>query len=71
MRATYTRTAGIRRLFAAYELGEDKLHGHIKPRKTRARFQEFCRYLRSAGTSSGATTTPTTNDSAASSPRQT
>jgi transposase len=47
MRATYTRTAGVRHLFAAYELGEDKLFGHIKPRKTRARFQEFCRYLRS------------------------
>ena len=47
MRATYTRTAGIRHLFAALELGEDKLYGHIKPRKTRARFLEFCRYLRS------------------------
>jgi len=47
MRATYSRTAGIRHLFAAYELGEDKLYGHIKPRKTRARFLEFCRYLRS------------------------
>ena len=47
MRATYTRTAGVRHLFAAYELGEDKLYGHIKPRKTRARFLEFCRYLRS------------------------
>ena len=47
MRATYTRTGGIRHLFAAYELGEDKLYGHIKPRKTRARFLEFCRYLRS------------------------
>jgi transposase len=46
MRATYTRTAGVRHLFAAYELGEDKLYGHIKPRKTRARFLEFCRYLR-------------------------
>ena len=34
-------------LFAACELGEDKLFGHIKPRKTRARFLEFCRYLRS------------------------
>src|SRR5262249_50092473 len=34
-------------LFAAYELGEDKLLGHIKPRKNRARFLEFCRYLRS------------------------
>ena len=46
-RATYTRTAGVRHLFAAYELGEDKLYGHIKPRKTRTRFLEFCRYLRS------------------------
>ena len=26
MRATYTRTAGVRHLFAAYELGEDKLY---------------------------------------------
>jgi transposase len=29
MRATYTRKAGVRHLFAAYELGEDKLYGHI------------------------------------------
>jgi transposase len=47
LRATYTRTAGVRHLFAAYDLGEDKLYGHIKTRKTRARFLEFCRYLRS------------------------
>jgi transposase len=47
MRATYTRTEGVRHLFAAYELGEDKLFGHVKPRKTRGRFVEFCRYLRS------------------------
>ena len=47
MRATYTRTQGVRHLFAAYELGEDKLFGHVKPRKTRTRFLEFCRYLRS------------------------
>ncbi|HEY7432661.1 MAG TPA: IS630 family transposase [Streptosporangiaceae bacterium] len=46
-RATYRRTAGVRHLFAAYELGEDKLFGHIKPRKNRAKFLEFCRYLRS------------------------
>ena len=39
--------AGVRHLFAAYELGEDKLYGHIKPRKTRTGFLEFCRYLRS------------------------
>ena len=36
-RAAYTRKAGVRHLFAAYELGEDKLYGHIKPRKARAR----------------------------------
>src|SRR6202453_4404222 len=47
MRATYNRKAGVRHLFAAYELGEDKLYGHIKPRKTRGRVLEFCRYLRS------------------------
>jgi transposase len=47
LRATYTRKAGVRHLFAAYELGEDKMYGHIKPRKTRAGFLEFCRYLRS------------------------
>ena len=47
MRATDHRTEGVRHLFAAYELGEDKLFGHVKPRKTRTRFLEFCRYLRS------------------------
>jgi len=31
-RATYTRKAGVRHLFAAYELGEDKLYGHITSR---------------------------------------
>jgi hypothetical protein len=47
MRATCTRTEGVRHLLAAYDLHEDKLYGHVKPRKTRARFLEFCRYLRS------------------------
>ena len=46
MHATYTRTEGVRHLLAACELGEDKLFGHVKPRKTRTRFLEFCRYLR-------------------------
>jgi transposase len=46
MRATYHRTEGVRHLLAAYELGEDKLFGHVKPRKTRTRFLEFVRYLR-------------------------
>ena len=36
-----------RHLFAALDLGKDKLYGHIKPRKNRTRSLEFCRYLRS------------------------
>jgi transposase len=47
MRATYTRTEGVRHLLAACELGEDRMFGHVKPRKTRTRFPGFCRYLRS------------------------
>ena len=47
LRATYTRTQGVRHLMAAYDLREDKLYGHVKPRKTRTLFLEFCRYLRS------------------------
>jgi len=47
MRAAYTRTKGIRHLSAACELGQDKLFGHIKPSRNRARFLQFCRYLRS------------------------
>jgi hypothetical protein len=35
--------AGVRHLLAAYNLREDKLYGHVKPRKTRTRFLEFCR----------------------------
>jgi hypothetical protein len=46
MRATYHRAEGVRHLLAAYDLHEDKLLGHVKPRRTRARFLEFCRYLR-------------------------
>ena len=66
MRATYTRTARVRHLSAALELGEDKLFGHIKPRKTRARFLEFCRYLRTCtrrpcGSRSSAATTARTS----------
>src|SRR4051794_18947390 len=47
MRATYHRNDGVRHLLAAYDLGEDKLYGHVKTRKTRTQFLEFCRYLRS------------------------
>jgi transposase len=46
MRATYTRTRGLRHLFAGVELGTDKMYGHIKKRKRRGEFLEFCRYLR-------------------------
>jgi hypothetical protein len=42
-----TAPRGVRHLLAAYELGDDKLFGHVKPRKTRTRFLGFCRYLSS------------------------
>jgi transposase len=45
-RATYTRTKGVRHLMAAYDLNEDKIYGHIKTKKDRTTFLEFCRYLR-------------------------
>ena len=47
LRATYHRTGGVRHLFAALELGSDKMYGHIKRRKRRGEFLEFCRYVRS------------------------
>ena len=37
----------MRHLFAALELGTDTMYGHIKKRKRRGEFLEFCRYLRS------------------------
>jgi hypothetical protein len=46
IRATYTRPHGIRHLMAAYDVGQDRLYGHIKPRKRRVDFLAFCRYLR-------------------------
>jgi transposase len=45
-RATYNRHGGVRHLFAALDLGTDRLYGHIKPVKKRTQFLEFCRYLR-------------------------
>jgi transposase len=45
-RATYTRTKGVRHLMAAYDLNQDKLYGHVKRKKDRTTFLEFCRYLR-------------------------
>ncbi|WP_285705275.1 IS630 family transposase [Microtetraspora sp. NBRC 16547] len=47
MRATYTRTQGVRHMFAALDLGKDRMYGHVKKRKRRGEFLEFCRYLRS------------------------
>ena len=46
-RATYTRTGGVRHLFAALDLTRDHMYGHVKKRKGRTQFLEFCRYLRS------------------------
>jgi transposase len=46
-RATYKRPHGVRHLLAAYDLGRDKLYGHIKKRKSRTQFLAFARYLRS------------------------
>ena len=45
-RATYTRKNGVRHVMAAYDLNEDKIYGHIKTKKDRTTFLEFCRYLR-------------------------
>jgi hypothetical protein len=46
-RATYKRTQGVGHLFAALDPGTDKMYGHVKANKNRARFLGFCRYLRS------------------------
>ena len=46
-RATYKRPHGVRHLLAAYDLGRDRLYGHIKPRKGRSEFLAFSRYVRS------------------------
>lgn len=46
MRATFTRTQGVRHLFAAFDLKANKLYGHVKPRKRRGEFLAFLRYVR-------------------------
>ena len=46
-RATFVRMNGVRHLMAAYDLNRDKIYGHIKVKKDRTTFLEFCRYLRS------------------------
>jgi transposase len=45
-RATYKRPHGVRHLLAAYDLGRDKLYGHVTKRKGRTQFLAFMRYLR-------------------------
>ena len=47
LRATYTRTKGVRHLLAALDMNADKLYGHIKTDKKRTTFLAFLRYLRS------------------------
>lgn len=47
IRATYKRPHGVRHLISAYDVGADRLYGHIKKRKGRVQFLEFCRYIRS------------------------
>ena len=47
IRATFNRPHGIRHLIAAYDVGADRLYGHIKKRKGRVEFLAFCRYIRS------------------------
>ncbi|HWT24229.1 MAG TPA: IS630 family transposase [Solirubrobacteraceae bacterium] len=47
IRATFTRPHGIRHLMSAYDVGADRLYGHIKQRKGRVEFLAFCRYVRS------------------------
>jgi transposase len=46
-RATYKRPHGVRHLMAAYDLGRDRMYGHVKKTKNRTQFLVFCRYLRS------------------------
>jgi transposase len=46
IRATYQRPHGVRHLIAAYDVGADRLYGHIKTRKGRVEFLAFCRYIR-------------------------
>ena len=47
IRATYLRPHGVRHPISAYDVGSDRLDGHIKKRKSRVEFLEFCRYIRS------------------------
>jgi transposase len=43
----YKRPYGVRHLISAYDIGRDRLYGHIKKREDRPHFLEFCRSIRS------------------------
>ena len=45
-RATYTRTAGVRQMFAALDLASGQLFYRFRDRKRWREFLEFCRQLR-------------------------
>ena len=47
IRASFTRPHGVRHLLSAYDVTRDRLYGHIKKRKSRVEFMEFCRNVRS------------------------
>ena len=45
-RATYTRTAGVRQMFAALDLASGQLFYRFRDRKRWREFLDFCRQLR-------------------------
>jgi transposase len=47
IRASFIRPHGVRHLLSAYDVPRDRLYGHIKKRKGRVEFMQFCRYVRS------------------------
>jgi hypothetical protein len=47
IRATYTPPHGVRHLISAYDVGADRLYGHVKQREGRVESLAFCRYIRS------------------------
>jgi len=47
IRATSTCPHGVRHLLSAYDVGADRLYGHVERRKRRVEFLAFCRYVRS------------------------
>ena len=56
----YHRHGGVRHLVAAYDLGEDKLYGHIKPTKNRSKFLDAGSIHQAGASRSCVTTSPRT-----------